>query len=558
MRARDLVAFGVERPRYRPPLHGAGGRTHRSNAKASPSSTRPSRSMRSSTTARSSRRASARSAATGTLVRSVRREERLPDARARAARERKQKIFVVVGGLLLLAMLAFQLPKLLGGSSSSEAAAPAAERRRGSDDPGARPWCGSQLASTRRLGFRGRHAGKLTSFSVFSAKDPFVQQVVTDYGLGRGRGGARRRRKDAKTDHRRRSSPTGSPRAPRDDRHRERRASGARTGMTFPAADPLFVLVAEKPGCEVCGGRDRRRRLFQWSEDDDAQGRQAAHFGQYDDGRSLSDLARLRRQRRSAREAAVSHDAQASRRAGLCADRDAYRDRCHQRRPACDSPGAQLRNDHASAVGGIFHGLRRRRSADRAFPGPRVRFDLPRHDVSGSHGFDVPDRQRVFRFPGEPGVQPTRRRVHSLADRHRPRQPLVSCGHVHRLDDADWRRAREAGDRRRTQTRVATGRSRGLSRPPARTSSAASSAREPADTRTVWLRLRIAPSTRSEPSRPVRSPRPTWSSARELLRQKGLRPVALSEVGAAGRRRRSARSASRRVRCRSSRASSRR
>ena len=41
---------------------------------------------------------------------------------ARAARERKQKIFVVVGGLFLLAMLAFQLPKLLGGSSSPEAA----------------------------------------------------------------------------------------------------------------------------------------------------------------------------------------------------------------------------------------------------------------------------------------------------------------------------------------------------------------------------------------------------------------------------------------------------
>ena len=41
---------------------------------------------------------------------------------ARAARERKQKIFVVVGGLFLLAMLSFQLPKLLGGSSPAEAA----------------------------------------------------------------------------------------------------------------------------------------------------------------------------------------------------------------------------------------------------------------------------------------------------------------------------------------------------------------------------------------------------------------------------------------------------
>ncbi len=43
----------------------------------------------------------------------------------RAARERKQKIFVAVGGLLLVALLAIQLPKLLGGSSTTEAAATA-------------------------------------------------------------------------------------------------------------------------------------------------------------------------------------------------------------------------------------------------------------------------------------------------------------------------------------------------------------------------------------------------------------------------------------------------
>ena len=40
----------------------------------------------------------------------------------RAARERKQKIFVVVGGVLLLGLLAIQLPKLLGGSGETAAA----------------------------------------------------------------------------------------------------------------------------------------------------------------------------------------------------------------------------------------------------------------------------------------------------------------------------------------------------------------------------------------------------------------------------------------------------
>ena len=34
-------------------------------------------------------------------------------ANARGAKERKQKIFVAVGGVLLLAMLAFQLPRIL-------------------------------------------------------------------------------------------------------------------------------------------------------------------------------------------------------------------------------------------------------------------------------------------------------------------------------------------------------------------------------------------------------------------------------------------------------------
>ena len=39
-------------------------------------------------------------------------KERLPDARpARAARERKQKIFAIVGAILLLAILAIQLPR---------------------------------------------------------------------------------------------------------------------------------------------------------------------------------------------------------------------------------------------------------------------------------------------------------------------------------------------------------------------------------------------------------------------------------------------------------------
>jgi hypothetical protein len=165
---------------------------------------------------------------------------------ARAARERKQKIFVVVGGLFLLAMLAFQLPKLLGGSSPAEAAPTTTETTTlpGQSTPtGAAPVA---LVNTSAAAMDG----KITSFSVFAAKDPFVQQVVTDSALaaaagGDGKGGA-----------------GASDAAEKPTKFATGKASaaavtlvtvnGARQvlepGMKFPAVDPLFVLVAERPG----------------------------------------------------------------------------------------------------------------------------------------------------------------------------------------------------------------------------------------------------------------------------------------------------------------------
>jgi hypothetical protein len=163
---------------------------------------------------------------------------------ARAARERKQKIFVVVGGLLLLAMLAFQLPKLLGGSSPAEAASTTTETTTLPGQPtpaGAAPVAlvGTTAAAT---------SGKITSFSVFAAKDPFVQQVVTPNGLGategdsKGAGTSDKAKKPTKF-------ATGKTSAAAVTIVK---VNGARQvlapGMRFPAADPLFVLVAEKPG----------------------------------------------------------------------------------------------------------------------------------------------------------------------------------------------------------------------------------------------------------------------------------------------------------------------
>jgi len=158
---------------------------------------------------------------------------------ARAARERKQKIFVVVGGLFLLAMLAFQLPKLLGGSSSPEATPTTTETTPSLRQPaamGATPVALGNASAT----------GKITSFSLFAPKDPFVQQVVTQNGLG------------AETAGKGEASGKGETPSKKFATGKTAAAvtivtvNGARQvlepGMKFPAADPLFVLVAEKPG----------------------------------------------------------------------------------------------------------------------------------------------------------------------------------------------------------------------------------------------------------------------------------------------------------------------
>jgi hypothetical protein len=162
----------------------------------------------------------------------------------RAARERKQKIFVVVGGVLLLAMLAFQLPKLLGGSESPTAA-PAEESTFASDptSPAPRRVAAVALVDTdRRL---GATPGKLTSFSVFAAKDPFVQQVVTESAFGDGGAGGAAKEETAKTTSK--GFTVGSSGAAVTIISVNGTRQALEPGAAFPASDPVFVLVAEHP-----------------------------------------------------------------------------------------------------------------------------------------------------------------------------------------------------------------------------------------------------------------------------------------------------------------------
>jgi len=172
----------------------------------------------------------------------------------RAARERKQKIFVVVGGLCLLALLAFQLPKLLGGSSSSSEAATTIDTATvpGQESPIAATTAvanaANGVATPTGASAAVAKTAKLTSFTVFRPKDPFVQQVKTETPTeggapaersGKGAGGKGEKPTTFTTGSKAQSATIVV-------------VNGARQtlepGMKFPSSDPLFVLVAEKPG----------------------------------------------------------------------------------------------------------------------------------------------------------------------------------------------------------------------------------------------------------------------------------------------------------------------
>lgn len=168
---------------------------------------------------------------------------------ARAARERKQKIFVVLGGVFLLVMLAIQLPKLLGGSGTPAAATTTTG---GTVQP-AEPGVVTPIAlagASAATGAGPAVPGKLTSFGAFGKKkSPFVQLVVTgEAPEGDG--------KPADSGKKPAEGGTGS----KEFSQGEKQAAPAVTivsvngarqtlepGAAFPASDPVFVLVAERP-----------------------------------------------------------------------------------------------------------------------------------------------------------------------------------------------------------------------------------------------------------------------------------------------------------------------
>lgn len=176
---------------------------------------------------------------------------------ARAARERKQKIFVAVGGIVLLGLLALQLPKLMGGSSSEATTtttstlpgSPATATPGTASTPGTPGAIQVSLVDTDRP--LPHSPEKLHSFSGFRAKDPFLQQVVQPEPEPVRTEPARPRKARVKTP----SKDFSAGQKVRAAQVTVISVNGVRhalePGAKFPAADPVFLLVSVRPGSKT-------------------------------------------------------------------------------------------------------------------------------------------------------------------------------------------------------------------------------------------------------------------------------------------------------------------
>ena len=190
-----------------------------------------------------------------------------------AEKARKQKIFLIVAGVLLLAVAAIQGPKLLKHGSSPAAAPEAASAPDASggtastatNAAGAVPIAPTHsfvaAAYVAGVALPGVSSGTVTTgqlatFTLFADKDPFVQQVGDDTGASQDAGPA------ADT-----STGTATPGAPSvsgettpavkpepivfatillDGKPQQLQLDGKKADKEFPAESPLFVLAGLK------------------------------------------------------------------------------------------------------------------------------------------------------------------------------------------------------------------------------------------------------------------------------------------------------------------------
>jgi hypothetical protein len=107
------------------------------------------------------------------------------------AKAKRQKVIAAIGGVILLGLLAFQLPRTLNATASASQPAPAATTPAVTPVAGASATSGTAAAtSVDGLTDPGTavtpQSGQLLAFSRFRSKDPFVQQLALDCATGQG------------------------------------------------------------------------------------------------------------------------------------------------------------------------------------------------------------------------------------------------------------------------------------------------------------------------------------------------------------------------------------
>ena len=178
----------------------------------------------------------------------------------REAKDRRMKKIAIAGGIVLVALLAFEIPHFMGGKKTAAPATTTATTP-GTTTPGtttpatsapatAAPAASAKLTNSDLPPRASK--GQLAGFSTFAGKDPFVQQISSDSGsTGTGSG----------------SGPTATPAtgsptsgAPVVTSTRMLARSGAvmlmvngkresvRVGASFPSSNPVFRLVSVANG----------------------------------------------------------------------------------------------------------------------------------------------------------------------------------------------------------------------------------------------------------------------------------------------------------------------
>jgi hypothetical protein len=181
----------------------------------------------------------------------------------REAKDRRAKRLAIGGAVLLVAVLAFEMPKVLKGHGSSSSAPPAATTTTTPGYSASTTPTGTPVASAAVLPAPSakltssdlaprRSKSELYSFSHFAGKDPFVQQVSASditsspsgaSGTGGGGSASKSAAPSARTTAARMLAQTGVVTLQVNGR-----TQSVRVGGSFPSSNPLFKLVSVSHG----------------------------------------------------------------------------------------------------------------------------------------------------------------------------------------------------------------------------------------------------------------------------------------------------------------------